>query len=111
MTVSFSLSLASAGVAFAQEYLAPVSIRAGPLNDGLHTLQRETGIELLFDPVVVSGLHSPAVNGRITTEAALKELLATTDLTTRRAQSGAWIVERSNTPPLARRDAAVPEIV
>ena len=88
-----------------------VSIGAGPLPTGLQTLERQTGIELLFDHALVSGLESPAVQGNLTAEAALRELLAETELGARRAESGAWIVERPTAPPLARPDAVVPEIL
>ena len=88
-----------------------VNIVAGPLPDSLASLERQTGIELLFDNSLVSGVQSPAVRGDLTTEAALRELLAATELTVRRAESGAWIVEAPAGPPLARPDAIVPEIL
>jgi outer membrane receptor protein involved in Fe transport len=89
----------------------PVSIGAGPLPQSLQTLERQTGIELLFDSSSIIGLQSPAVRGNLSTEGALRQLLAKTDLTVRRAESGAWIVERPAAPPLARPDAVVPEIL
>ena len=50
-------------------------------------------------------------DGSVTAEVALQRLLAETNLRLRRAQSGAWIVERPDTPPLAQPDAPVPEVV
>src|SRR5262245_17393274 len=88
-----------------------IRIRPGPLPHGLQTLERQTGIELLFDHAVVSEVEAPAVQGSLTPEAALRELLAATDLRARRADSGAWILERPAAAPLARPDAEVPEIL
>ena len=104
-----TLSLASA--AFAESGLIPVSIRSGPLAYSLQSLQRETGIELLFDRALVNGVQAPAVDDNLTIEAALRQLLADTDLRIRRARSGAWIIEQPDTPPLAQPDAAVPEVM
>jgi hypothetical protein len=58
-----------AAPAVAAPYVAPVSISAGSLPDALQTLERQTGIELLFDRAIVSGLHSPAVRAACTAEA------------------------------------------
>lgn len=97
--------------AFAAASVVPVSIPAGPLPDGLQTLERQTGIELLFDRTAMNGLRARSVQGDLTTEEALRKLLAQTDLTARRARTGAWIVERPAAPPLEQPDAVVPEIL
>jgi iron complex outermembrane recepter protein len=88
-----------------------VSIGDGPLFTGLKALESQTGIELLYDGDVVRELRSPRVVGKLTTEVALQQLLSETELTIRRAASGAWIIERRTTPPLAQQDAAVAEIL
>jgi iron complex outermembrane recepter protein len=103
--------LALTAPATAEESLSQVSISAGPLPECLQSLERQTGIELLVDHDAINGLHSPAVEGTLTAETALKGLLADTDLAVRRAKSGAWIVERPAAPLLAQPDAAVPEIL
>ncbi|HEV7692172.1 MAG TPA: TonB-dependent receptor [Hyphomonadaceae bacterium] len=77
----------------------------------LQDLERQTGIELLYDGQLVSGIQSPGVRGTLTTEDALRQLLAETNLTVRRAESGAWIIERPETPTLAQQDAAVTQIL
>src|SRR5262245_11349514 len=104
-------ALTGGGPALAQQYLIPVSIGAAPLSQSLQTLQRQTGIELLYDSRLVTALQSPPVVGSVTPEDALRQLLAETGLTVRRASSGAWIIERQATPPLAQQDAAVAEIL
>ena len=106
---AWALILPSLAHADALEF--PVSISDGPLFAGLKALESQTGIELLYDGNVVRELRSPAVVGKLTTEAALQQLLSETELTVRRAASGAWIIERRATPPLAQQDAAVAEIL
>src|SRR5262245_39921577 len=100
-----------AGKASAQPQLALVSIDAGSLRSSLQDRQSQTGIELLFDPDIVAGLHSPAVQGNLTAEQALQRLTAQSGLTIRRAASGAWIIERLDAPPLEQPDIPVPEIL
>jgi len=87
-------TLTLAGPALAKPYAMAISIGAGPLPASLQALERQSGIELLFDHSVVSELESPPVQGTLTPEEALQRLLAATDLSARRAESGAWIVER-----------------
>jgi outer membrane receptor protein involved in Fe transport len=89
----------------------PISIGDGPLPLGLKALESQTGVELLYDGDVVRDLRSPSIVGTLTTEAALQQMLSETELTVRRASSGAWIIERQTTAPLAQQDAAVAEIL
>src|SRR5262245_50994214 len=103
------LSLPSLAYANAMEYA--ISIPVGSLANGLQDLQRQTHIELLYDRNVIRDLDAPRVDGRLTTEAALRQLLSDTSLNLRRASSGAWIIENQTTAPLARPDAQVAEIL
>src|SRR5262249_33395330 len=102
------LAIADAGAA---PLPTTVHIEGGQLSRSLETLEHQTGVELLFDPRVVSGLQAPAIHGNMSTEEALAQLLAGTSLRIRRAQSGAWIVETTSTAPLAQQDALVTEIL
>ena len=111
LALVYAWTLIFAGPAFAQPPAMTVSISEGSLPEGLQTLQRQTGIEVLYDRALVSGRQSPVLKGSLTPEAALRQLLAETDLTVRRAQSGAWIVEPPAARPLARPDAVIPEIL
>jgi len=104
-------TLAAIAPVVAQPNAMALDINAGSLPHGLQTLERQTGIELLFDRALISDLQAPAVRGELTTEVALRRLLAGTNLTVRRAESGAWIVEPPDHPPLARLDAVIPEIM
>ena len=105
----WALTIATLATAGALEY--QVSIADGPLPSGLRALQIQTGIELLYDGDVVRDFRAPAVVGTLTTDAALQQMLSETELTVRRAASGAWIIERRATAPLAQQDAAVAEIL
>jgi outer membrane receptor protein involved in Fe transport len=104
-------ALTLSGLARADALEFPLSIADGPLPIGLKSLEIQTGIELLYDGNVVREFRSPAVVGNLNAEAALQQMLSETDLTVRRASSGAWIIERRTTPPLAQQDAAVAEIL
>jgi iron complex outermembrane receptor protein len=89
----------------------PVNIAAGPLSACLRALERQTGIELLYDGDLISNAQAPGVQGNLAAEEALRQLVADTSLTVRRTQSGAWILEQPVTPPLAQQDAEVAQIV
>jgi outer membrane receptor protein involved in Fe transport len=106
---AWALTLSSLARADALEL--PVNIGDGPLLSSLKSLERQTGIELLYDGNVVREFRSPPVAGKLDAETALQQMLSETDLTVRRASSGAWIIERRETPPLAQQDAAVAEIL
>src|SRR6185295_13559075 len=88
-----------------------VDIAAGPLSSSLRTLQRQTGIELLYDGDLIANVQAPGVQGDLGAEEALRRLVADTSLTVRRTTSGAWVLEQPATPPLAQQDAEVPQIV
>lgn len=47
-------------------------IDAGRLSASLKDLERQAGIELLYDGNAVREFSAPAINGRITTESALE---------------------------------------
>jgi iron complex outermembrane recepter protein len=104
-----TLTFSGPGNAGPPEY--HVNIANGPLSSGLSALQSQTGIELLYDRNVVREFQAPSVVGTLTTDAALQQLVSETELTVRRAASGAWIIERRATPPLEQQDAAVAEIL
>ncbi len=79
--------------------------------EALLDLAQQTETELLFDSNLVRGRRSPAVRGVFTTDAALRQMLAGTNLRVRQAESGAIILEAAAPQHLARQDAPVPEIL
>ena len=104
-------TLTICAAALAESHFADVSVGAGSLRLSLASLQRQTGMELLFDSAVVNGLKSPAVEGKLSEEDALRALLTETELTVRRANSGAWIIEPREAPLVSQPDAPIPEIL
>jgi iron complex outermembrane recepter protein len=97
--------------AFAAAPAIPIDIAAGPLSSSLRALERQTGIELLYDGDLIANVRAPGVQGALPAEEALRRLVADTRLTVRRAESGTWIIERPDTSPLAQQDAEVPQII
>ena len=104
-------ALAFSDPAFANAPAIPVRIAAGPLYSSLRALERQTGIELLYDGDLIANAQAPSIQGNLGADEALRQLVADTSLTVRRTQSGAWIIERRDTPPLAQQDAEVAQIV
>ena len=111
VTLMFAVAATLPGFAHADPLEYPINIVDGALIAGLKALENQTGIELLYDGNLVRELRSPAVYGKLSTEAALQQMLSETDLIVRRAASGAWIIEGRNTQPLAQHDVAVAEIL
>lgn len=74
---------------------APVrafDIPAQPLAEALQVFARVAQQQVSFDPSALSGMHSSAVNGVMSAEAALVALLQGTDLQAQRGQHGVWMV-------------------
>jgi iron complex outermembrane recepter protein len=97
--------------ALAEGAATRIDSKAQPLGDALQEVARQTGADLLFDHNAVDGLRASPLRGTLTPEAAIQRLLQGTNLTFRRAASGALIVERRAPAPLERQDATVPEIL
>ncbi len=98
--------------AAAQSQTKRICIRAQPLSSALLDLARQTGVELLSDPQIMSGLRAPSVCGSFTAETALRRLLAGSGLTVRRNGSDPWIIERPQAPAVEDPpDPPTPEIL
>ncbi len=80
---------------------SPIDIRPQPLSvRRLRELARQTGQRIALTTATWSAAcRRPGSRARLTVEATLRQLLAGTDLTVRRASSGAWVIERR--PPCA----------
>jgi iron complex outermembrane receptor protein len=105
------LALALVTPATAEPYASRITIGAGSLSHTLHEISRQTGTELLFDPAAVAGMQARRIDANSSVMAALQLVLAGTGLSVRRAASGALIIEAPATAPLAKQDAAVPDIL
>lgn len=98
MSFRFDRALAGAGVAALAvaiggpvlgapraDQVVEVRLAAGPLNTALLALAEQTGVQILFTSEQVAGRRSPAVNGRMSADQALAQLLAGSDLVVQRA--------------------------
>jgi iron complex outermembrane receptor protein len=88
-------AISSASVASA-EPAQPVHITAGPLDAALRQLAAETKQQLIFPPDMVAGRHAPAVDGQLTTEQALAQLLAATDISVTRVGPAVLVLRASH---------------
>ena len=62
--------------AFAGEAVASaIHIQAQPLGAALSQLAQQTSLQVFFSPQLVAGKQAPAVNGNLSPEQALRELL------------------------------------
>jgi iron complex outermembrane recepter protein len=109
LACTFALALPALARAAAPEF--SVTLDDGPLSTSLKNLERQTGVELLYDGDVIRNIRSPAINGKLPIEGTLKQMLDGSALKARRASSGAWIIERQTTAPLEQQDAPVAEIL
>jgi hypothetical protein len=64
-------------------------IPAQPLADALQAYSRQTGVQVMFETVSATGFQSEPVDGEFTPEAALRTLLADTDLKIRYSRTSA----------------------
>lgn len=78
-----------------------------PLSNQLLDLARRSGAELIYDEALVRGLRVKPVSRRLATEAALRALLADTDISYRTTADGSFILYRRE----AVAEPAIPEIL
>ena len=68
------------GSAAADPRSAEFDIAAGSLAEALNRFAEQTGLQTVYDPVLLQGRSAPEVHGRFSASAALTRLLAGTDL-------------------------------
>jgi hypothetical protein len=90
-------------VAFGEEKTASIGlvsfhIPAQPLIDALHLYSKQTGVQLMFETASAVGYRSEAVEGEFTPEAALRALLADTDLLIRYSRASAVTLAPASAP-------------
>jgi outer membrane receptor protein involved in Fe transport len=93
------VALASLMFAVAAEaQVRPVRVAAQPTDAALRDLARQTGVDILFTPGVVTGRSSPAVTGEMTAEEAARRLVAGSGLEVVRDAEGALVVRQRSAP-------------
>lgn len=88
-----------------------VDLVAGDLKGALEHLQKQTNVEVIYQSAQVAGLRSPAVNGLMTPEEALRKLLEGSPLRVRVDSSGAMLVEATaaaTAPTIPARNTSDP---
>ena len=81
------------------------AIPAGPLGAALNAYARQAGRQLMFTSDQVAGRNTPGLNGRMSADAALDQLLAGSGLVAVQSSSGAWVLQRAPRDELA--DASI----
>ncbi len=71
-----------------------IHVPAQALASAINELSRQTGTQMFAAGELVAGLSSRAVNGRLTSEQALRELLAGTSLEATRTHNGGFAIRR-----------------
>ncbi|UZE22121.1 TonB-dependent siderophore receptor [Pseudomonas sp. B21-056] len=61
--------------AFADQVATAIHIQAQPLGQALSQLGQQTSLQVFFSPELVAGKQAPAVDGNLSPEAALRQLL------------------------------------
>jgi iron complex outermembrane receptor protein len=79
-----------------------IDLRAQPLGDALRELAKQSGLQLLFDPVLVEGRQASAVNGKLAPRKALRRLLRGTKLEVHEENPGVLVIR-----PRATESASV----
>lgn len=69
-------------------------IPAGPLNSALDRFARAAGVNLSYDPALITGRSTPGLAGQYGIEAALQALLAGTDIEARAQSGGGFVLRR-----------------
>jgi outer membrane receptor protein involved in Fe transport len=103
LALACSLSFA----AYAQtDIVRPVSIPAGDLVTALDSLARQSGAQFIYQADQLRGLHTRGVSGSLSTDDALKRLLAGSGFVVHHDASGAMVIVKGSdprTPPPAPR--------
>ena len=76
-----------------------ISIAAGRLGEAVVALGRQTGASIGMSDQSLAGLPSPAISGRLSTEAALKRLLKGSGASLQRINALTWRIVRRPSPP------------
>ncbi|MDD1039703.1 TonB-dependent siderophore receptor [Pseudomonas sp. TNT2022 ID609] len=85
-------SLMLASTLHAQQVRYPLALPSQPLDQALNTLARQTGTRILFATDTASGLQAPALNGELSVQQALGQLLRGTKLRLQKTADGSYLV-------------------
>src|SRR3546814_16643693 len=83
-----------------------ISIAPGRLGEAAIALGRQTGASIGMSDQSLAGMATPAVEGRMTVEAALKRLVKGSGASIRRIDATTWLIVRP--PALVREQPRAP---
>jgi iron complex outermembrane receptor protein len=93
--------------AFAQDRSFDIDLPAQSLAASIVTLSQQTATRIVADGALISGVSAPRVSGRMTAEAALKNLLDGSSLVAERSGAG-FVVKKA--PPRSEADQQMPVV-
>lgn len=102
-----ALAGSSAVAVDANQRTTEFNIAASELADALSQIGAQSGLQVVYAPDLAQGLKSKPLSGRLTPDAALKQLLARTGLTWSYVNSNVVVLKRAE----IRTSAATPEKV
>lgn len=79
-----------------------VNVPAGDLASSLEVLRKQTGLEIIYSASELSGAKSKKLQGKYSSEEALKRLLDGSDFTLKVDASGAYAIVKKSTAPVKR---------
>lgn len=85
-----------------------ITIPAGTLDQAIGQLARQTGVDIVSTDTGLRTIHTPAVGGVLSVEAALAQLLRGSGYKANRLSGGGYRVERSRTRPPRHAPPALP---
>lgn len=81
-------------------------ISSGALDQALHQFSAQSGMQVLFDPSLVTGRQFAGLDAKTTVRAALDSLLKGSGLSYQFTDGHTVVIKRSGRPPASRRAAA-----
>lgn len=91
--VAAAIAIMASGEAAAQTSPRNYDIPAQDLASALRAFARASGGEVAFDPKLLRGKKSPAINGRLSPDEAMTRLLRASGLVGKRGASGIYIIK------------------
>ncbi|MDP3746680.1 MAG: TonB-dependent receptor [Phenylobacterium sp.] len=102
LAAAFTVSAGALAPATAQEAAKPITVAAGPLDAAILELAQKTGISVYVPSELAAGRTARPVSGSMTSEEALRRLLAGSGLTFRRNSDGSYLVVMAPTKAVSQ---------
>ena len=90
-TLAIALAVSVSGIARADSP-KPVNVPAGDLTTALELLEKQSGVEIVYRPELLKGLHTDGVKGTLSSEEAVTRLLKGTTLRLHGDRTGVLLI-------------------